>query len=114
MHNLSIRENLEESFVDVLLEPTIAHHDALIARFKNGVTLEIRYPQADEYSILWRWNDAMSVIDTAPLHRELSSFPNHFHDSAGILRADPLTDPALDPWDNVRAVVLAVLENPQL
>ncbi len=114
MYNFLIRQNLEESFGDALLEPTIAHHDVLIARLKNGVTLEIRYPDTHEYSILWRWDGAMSVIDTAPIHSDPASFPNHLHDANGVVREDPLTDPAADPWDNVRAVLLAVLSDPKL
>ena len=54
------------------------------------------------------------IIDTAPLHRTLATFPNHLHDASDVLREDRLTHPSAEPWANVRAVIDAVLVDPLL
>lgn len=88
--------------------------DALIVQLRNEVALELRFADAREYSIGWRWGDAEQRIDTAPLHRDLATFPNHWHDADGRVQADPLTRPQDEPWANVRAVISALLEDPLL
>ncbi len=86
--------------------------DALTLQFQSGLVLQARFASADEYSIKWRFGDAERRIDTAPLHPELSTFPHHLHDSQGKIRPDPLTIPGRSPWDNLRAVLDVILENP--
>jgi len=109
-----IAERLIEHYGQRLRDaPTLAH-DALTVLFDNDVVLELRFTGAGEYSLRWQHNDRMFVIDTAPLHPELATFPNHLHVPDGGLRPDPLTQPGEAPWDNVRAVVERVLDDPLL
>ncbi|MEO8653404.1 MAG: hypothetical protein ABI409_04705 [Ramlibacter sp.] len=114
MLHATLKEALDREFAAAMLEPAELCRDALLVRLRNEVTIELRMPNASEYSIGWRWGDAELRIDTAPLHCELATFPNHLHDSDGQVRADPLTDPRQEPWVNVRAVVVALLEDPLL
>jgi hypothetical protein len=88
--------------------------DALLVRLRNDVTVELRFADANEYSIGWRWGDAQLRIDTAPVHRQLATFPNHLHDSNGYVRADPLTRPGNEPLETVRRVIAVLLEDPLL
>jgi hypothetical protein len=110
----ALKDAIDREFAASLLEPAVLCRDAVLVRLHNEVTIELRVADASEYSIGWRWGDAQLRIDTAPLHRQLATFPNHLHDSDGQLRADPLTQPGIDPWDNVRAVIASLLEDPLL
>jgi hypothetical protein len=88
--------------------------DALALAFDNGLNVELRYASADEYSIYWRWRDHAFRIDTAPLHPQLPTFPQHLHVDDAAPRADPWTVPGRDPWVNLQAVLDAILEDPGL
>lgn len=88
--------------------------DALVVRLNNGVMLELRYAGPDEYAFNWQWGDARMRIDTAPLHAELSTFPNHLHDADDAVRADPITRPDKEPWDNTRRLLEALTADPLL
>lgn len=106
---------LLEEHCDAQLEsPVRVHQDALLATLVNGVTLEARFGEAGEYAFDWRWGEAQLRIDTAPLHPTLATFPNHLHDDTDTLRADPATDPARSSWDNLRALVEALIADPLL
>ena len=89
-------------------------YGAQLLQFDSGLAVELRFASADEYAINLLWGDAEMRIDTAPLHTELKTHPNHFHDVDGVLRDDPLTQPGAAPWDNVRKVIDAVLADPLL
>ena len=114
MLNIAIKDAVEQHFASHLAQPPEMHQDALLLSLDNGVSLELRFASPEEYAIAWRWGDAELRIDTAPLHRDLESFPNHLHNADGILRADTLTRPGTDPWGNVKAVLDAVLADPLL
>jgi hypothetical protein len=114
MLHATLKDALDREFAAALLEPVELCRDALLVRLRNEVTIELRMSDASEYSIGWRWGDAELRIDTAPMHRQLSTFPNHLHDSDGTLRADPLTRPGDEPWNTVRSVIAALLEDPLL
>lgn len=114
MLNVVIKEAVEQHFAHRLAEPPEVHQDALLLSLDNGVAMEMRFASPDEYAIVWHWGDAELRIDTASLHRELDSFPNHLHDADGSLRIDSLTTPGKDPWDNACAVLDAVLADPLL
>ncbi len=87
-------------------------YDAVTLSFATGLAMEIRFASADEYSLKWNEAETEFRIDTAPLHPELSTFPNHLHLGDGELRADPFTTPGNSPWDNLKAVLDTILENP--
>lgn len=105
---------IEAAFENDLDSPPEQKQDALIIRLKNGVTLNVRYAAADAYSLRWVYGDAESGIDTAPLHQELATFPNHFHDAGGHAMADPVTHPDASPEDNLQRLIRALLDNPML
>lgn len=112
--HLELQERIEEEFGERLSAFPELKQDALIFSLDNGVMVEIRYAGPAAYALAWVWNGAMLGIDTAPVHPHLSTFPNHLHDAEGALRADPITCPDSDPWDNIRALIGALIERPLL
>jgi len=87
-------------------------YDAINIYFANGLAVELHFANAEEYSINWQADEKEFRIDTAPLHPELSTFPNHLHNSSGELSDDPFTTPGNPPWDNVKTVLDSILKNP--
>lgn len=114
MQHLELCERIREHYAGAGLESVETLRDALRLGFDNGVEMEVRYPGNTEYAIAWRWGEAELRIDTAPLHADLATFPNHLHRDDGSLAADPLTRIDAAPWDNLRAVIDAVLKAPLL
>lgn len=112
--HLELQAKIEEHYADQLNGETQLKQDALIAIFDTGLAVELRYLNPHEYSIQWSWGDAELRIDTAPLHKELSTFPNHLHDADAKLRADTLTAPGREPWDNIRQLFDRLLQDPIL
>lgn len=112
--HFALRERIAAEFGGRLDGEIVLKQDALMASFDTGVVLELRYLNPNEYAIQWLWGEAELRIDTAPLHRELATFPNHLHDAEGQVRADRLTVPGKDPWENVQCVLRVVLEDPLL
>jgi hypothetical protein len=109
-----LSERLIEHFGERLSGAPALAQDALTAKFDTGLMLELRFAGSGEYSIRWLIGGQSLGIDTAPLHPSLATFPNHLHGTDGAPRPDPLTHPGREPWDNVRAVVVRVLEDPLL
>lgn len=112
--HLDLAARIDETFGERLDCPTEVKLDALIVRLDNGVTLEARIAAPDAYAIAWAWGEAELRIDTAPLHKDLATFPNHLHGADGSLHQDPLTRCGAAPWDNLRAVIDSVLQDPLL
>lgn len=112
--HLELQAHIQSHYADRLDGDTQIKQDALIALFDTGLALELRYLNPNEYSIQWAWGDAELRIDTAPLHKELPSFPNHLHDADAKLQADTLTVPGRAPWDNVRQLLDRLLQDPLL
>ena len=112
--HLELGAEIDAIFADDLDSPVEQTQDAMIVRLKNGVTLDVRYAAPDAYSLRWVYGDAESGIDTAPLHRDLATFPNHFHDAGGRIMADPVTRPDASPEDNLRSLIRTLLDNPML
>jgi len=101
-------------FGEYLIAAPQLTQDALVLELHSGVTLQARFASASEYSIHWRLDATELRIDTAPLHRELASFPSHLHAADGSIQIDPLTRPGQDPWVNLQAVLRAILLDPHL
>lgn len=112
--HLDLALALEEHFGEHLEDAVDVRQDALLARFQNGVSLEVRYAAEDAYALEWTWGEARLILDTAPLHPQLATSPNHLHDAAGQVLNDPLTRCGAAPWDNLRVVVAAILSDPLL
>lgn len=110
----ALKEAIDVQFAETIAEPAELCQDALLVRLHNGVVIEFRFASAEEYAIGWRWGDTELRIDTAPLHPQLSTFPNHLHNGEGQVLADPLTNPGREPWDNVRSVITALIGDPLL
>jgi hypothetical protein len=112
--HLDLASRIDESFGERLEGPTEVKLDALIVRLDNGVTLEARIAAPNAYAIAWAWGEAELRIDTAPMHKDLATFPNHLHAADGSLHHDPLTRCGAAPWDNLSAVINCVLTDPLL
>ncbi len=112
--HLELKEQLEAAYREQLDGDARLTQDALLAAFDNGVALEVRYLNPKEYALAWSWGDVELRIDTAPVHSGLGTYPNHLHDADNQVIEDPLTRPGESPWDNLKAVIDAVLENPLL
>lgn len=112
--HLELQAQIDAHYADQLEGGAQIKLDALIAVFDTGLAIELRYLNPHEYSVQWAWGDAELRIDTAPLHRELATFPNHLHDAESRLRADTLTVPGSPPWENVRRLIDRLLQDPLL
>lgn len=112
--HLELAPALAADFGDVLESPPEQKQDLLIIRLKNGVALDVRYAAPDAYSLRWRYGDAESAIDTAPVHPGLATFPNHLHDANGRILADPVTRAGAAPQENLYKLIRALLDDPLL
>jgi hypothetical protein len=112
--HLALGSAIERIFPDDIDGPVEHAQDVLTIRLKNGVKLDVRYAAADAYSLRWTYGDAESGIDTAPLHPELTTFPNHLHDVANRIVADPITRPGAPPELNLQNLIRALLDDPML
>lgn len=110
--HLELKELIEQRYADQLAAAVELRQDALMLVFNNGVHMEVRFATPTEYAIAWVWGQAELRIDTAPLHRELATFPHHLHDDGGKLHADPYTQPGMPAWENLQHVIDAVLLDP--
>lgn len=109
-----IGEQLVTDFGARLADLPRLSHDAVEVRFDTGLVMQIRYPNLDEYSLRWHYRERTLGIDTAPLHPELESFPNHLHDGEGGLRTDRATCPGRPAWDNLQPLITRLLSDPWL
>ncbi len=112
--HLELADFIDTSCADELDRPVERKQDGIIVHLKNGVALTVHYAAPDAYSLRWLHDGQTAGIDTAPLHRELSTFPNHLHHTDGTVSADPVTRPEADPEENVKALVEALLRSPDL
>lgn len=112
--HFTLQAAITENFGERLATPPQVTQDAILVRLENGIELTIRYAASDAYSLRWIHQGSFFGIDTAPLHRHLRTFPNHYHDADGKPHADPITDPADSPEDNVSRLIVALLDKPAL
>lgn len=109
-----LQEQIAEHYAHRLSAPVRAAQDALLLCFDSGLMVEARYFSADEYAINWCWGEAELRIDTAPVHPDCASSPQHLHDDTGQLRADPVTRPGTPCWANFSRLIDALLVDPLL
>ena len=112
--HLALAERVAARYAGSLAAYPRVSQDALTLQFSDGLALELRFASPEEYAINWVWGEAELRIDTAPLHRDLATFPKHLHDHEGACRADPLTVPGRDPWENVERLLEALSADPLL
>lgn len=112
--HLELGELIGREFADALASPIEHKQDVLIVRLANGIALDIRYAAPDAYSLRWTHDGREAGIDTAPVHPDLATYPNHLHDTAGNLRADPLTRVDTSPEENLRQLIRALIDDPAL
>lgn len=86
---------------DNLAAPVESRLDALLLHFHNGGTLEARFAAPDAYGLTWTREGATRYIDTAPR-------------ADGTCLDAPYTRRGAAPWDNLCAVIDAVLADPAL
>lgn len=80
MHRLIIvAQCAEEHFSEILSETPIIFSDKVRLVFVDGSYMDIRYPVDSKYSFHWQREDEIIRIDTAPYHRQLSTYPRHMH-----------------------------------
>lgn len=108
--HFALGTSIDEAFGDRLSAPPELLQDALVIRLENGIVLTIRYAAPDAYSLRWILNGSEFGIDTAPLHRGLKTFPNHYHDAEGVAHADPITNPSASPEENLSRLITSLLD----
>lgn len=110
--HLELAAMINDEFPSELQGPVECTQDAMIIRLANGVALTVHYAAPDAYSLRWTHDGRIAGIDTAPLHRELSTFPNHLHRSNGEIAPDSVTHPDARPEDNLRTLIERLLHDP--
>ncbi|MFP5383792.1 MAG: hypothetical protein ACLGHG_06955 [Gammaproteobacteria bacterium] len=109
--HLQLKELLETEYAGVLPGQVVLTQDALIVPLPAGVQLTVRWAAPDEYSFAWQNADGsrQACIDTAPLHPGMTS---HLHLADGRIVDDPVTHAGAGPEVNLRAVLTALIANP--
>ncbi len=80
MHRLFlIAQCAEGHFSDILNEAPVIFSDKVRLIFVDGSYMDIRYPLDSKYSFHWQREYEIIRIDTAPHHRQLSTYPRHMH-----------------------------------
>lgn len=102
---LELADFLDESHHEDMQGPVERRQDAIIVQLANGVTLTIHYAASDAYSLNWSHPGGSASIDTAPVHHDLATFPNHLHLVDGTVVADPITDPSDTPRTNLSRLI---------
>jgi hypothetical protein len=112
--HLMLQERIEEAYASRLSEPVRLAQDALLVSFDTGLMMELRYFSGEEFSLHWSWGEAELRIDTAPVHRDLQSFPRHVHTDGGIVTDDRLAVHDADPWIAFSRLLEILLVDPLL
>ena len=98
---VALAGGINSKFGNVLKSPAEVKSDGLLLRFNDGSRLELHYPDKKEYSFNFLKNDKLLIIDTAPIHDELETFPNHIHNFDGKLIKDEITSINDEPVKNI-------------
>lgn len=112
--HLELAAMIDAEFSDQLAGPLEPRQDSLVVSLRNGVRLTIHYAGQDAYSLRWQFEGGEAGIDTAPMHRGLTTFPHHYHAPDGQVLADPLTSPERSPRENLRGLLQALARSPRL
>ncbi len=108
MHRLFIiAQRAEEHFSDILSEAPIIYSDKVRLVFVDGSYMDIRYPVNSKYSFHWQREGEIIRIDTAPHHRQLSTYPRHMHNGK---ENDVVEDSVTELDNTIEENVMCVLE----
>ena len=112
MHRLIvIARCAEEHFPDIISEAPIIFSDKVRLLFIDGSFMDIRYPVDSKYSFHWQLEDGIIRIDTAPHHRQVSTYPRHMHiGKEGNVVEDSVTGVGNNIEENVKCVLGFVRE----
>ncbi|MHB1660747.1 MAG: toxin-antitoxin system TumE family protein [bacterium] len=100
--SVMLANNINSKFNNVLKTPAEIKSDGMLLEFNDGSSLELYYPNKKEYSFNFlKDGKKLFVIDTAPIHNELETFPNHIHDFEGKLIKDEITNINNEPVKNI-------------
>jgi hypothetical protein len=110
--HLMLQERLEEAYGNRMSEPVRLAQDALLLAFDTGLMMEIRYFGSEEFCINWTWGEAELRMDTAPLHKDLPSYPLHVHRDDGTVVAAPSGMADADPWTALSRLLDVLLVDP--
>lgn len=113
-YHTRLSDNIVSDFGAQLMDTPKISQDAVIVAFANGIEMELRFVDANEYAIHWQWQDQEFRIDTAPLHKNLATFPNHLHLPDGSVEPDHITQPGKEPWENIKPLIDLLLIDPAL
>lgn len=107
MHRLIIiAQCAQDHFSEILSEAPLIFSDKVRLVFVDGSYMDIRYPVDSKYSFHWQCENEMIRIDTAPHHRNISTYPQHIHmGKEENVVEDPITkiDNTID--ENVKGVL---------
>ena len=98
---VTLAGGINSKFGNVLKSPAEVKSDGLLLQFNDGSRLELHYPYKKEYSFNFLRGEKVFIIDTAPIHNELETYPNHIHDFEGKLIKDKITDINNEPIKNI-------------
>ena len=98
---VTLADDINSKFSNVLKSPAKVKSDGLLLQFNDGSRLELHYPNKKEYSFNFLMDDKLFIIDTAPVHNELETFPNHIHNFDGKLMKDEITNAGNEPLKNI-------------
>ncbi|RZD15445.1 MAG: hypothetical protein EVJ47_04010 [Candidatus Acidulodesulfobacterium ferriphilum] len=98
---VKLADDINAGFKNIFKTPAEVKSDGLLLRFKDGSQLELHYPSKKEYSFNFLRGEKLFIIDTAPIHNELETYPNHIHDFDGKLIKDGITDINNEPVKNI-------------
>lgn len=107
MHRLIIiAQCAGKHFSDILSEAPIIYSDKVRLIFVDSSYMDIRYPVDSKYSFHWQREDEIIRIDTAPHHRQLSTYPRHMHiEKENNVVEDPVTRIDNTIEENVKCVL---------
>ncbi|MHB8232568.1 MAG: toxin-antitoxin system TumE family protein [bacterium] len=98
-----LADDINSKFSNVLQSPAEVKSDGLLLQFNDGSRLELHYPNKKEYSFNFlKGGKKLFIIDTAPIHNGLETFPNHVHDFEGKLIKDEITNINNEPVENIK------------
>lgn len=98
---IKLADDINAGFKNIFKTPAEVKSDGILLEFKDGSQLELRYPSKREYSFNFLKGEKLFIIDTAPIHNELETYPNHIHDFEGKLLKDEITNTNNEPVKNI-------------